>query len=110
MKRSVVFLGLSMILSSVALAQSVDTAAAEALIKSNKCTKCHSIDKDKAGVPGYKKIAAKYKGKADAQAKLYTHLTTGPKVKVDGEEEEHVKIKAKDDAAIKNLIGFILSR
>jgi hypothetical protein len=31
-------------------------------------------------------------------------------VEIDGEKEEHKEIKAKDDAAIKNLIHYILSR
>jgi cytochrome c len=89
-------------------AQAQDVAAAEASIKDGKCSKCHSVDKEKTG-PSYKKIAEKYKGKADAEAKLHTHLTTGPKIKVDGEEETHVKAKG-DDAAIKNLAKYILTR
>lgn len=89
-------------------AQAVDEAAAEAALKDNKCAKCHSVDKDKSG-PSYKKVTEKYKGKADAEAKLYTHLTTAPKIKVDGEEEEHVKAKG-DEASIKNMAQYILSR
>ncbi len=87
-----------------------DVDAAKATAKQNNCLKCHGIDKDKDG-PSFKKTAGKYKGKADAEAKLFTHLTTGPKVKLaDGSEEEHKKIKAKDDAEIKNLIQFILAQ
>jgi len=93
---------------AMAAQAAVDVAAAEASIKDNKCAKCHSVDKDKTG-PSYKKTAEKYKGQADAEAKLVTHLTTGPKIKVDGEEENHVKTKG-DDAAIKNLAQYILSR
>jgi cytochrome c len=92
-----------------AFAAEADVAAAEALAKKSNCTKCHSIDKKKSG-PSYKETAAKYKGKADAEAKLVTHLTTGPKVKVDGVEEEHTIVKSKDTAEIKNLIQYILSR
>lgn len=50
------------------------------------------------------------KGKADAEAKLYTHLTTAPMVKIDGVEEEHTKVKSKDEAAVRNLARYILSR
>lgn len=89
-------------------AQAVDVAGAEAAIKDSKCSKCHSVDKDKSG-PSYQKVAAKYKGQADAEAKLYTHLTTGPKVKVDGEEEVHAKAKG-DEATVKNMAQYILSR
>lgn len=97
------------IFGGAAVAQAVDIAAAEGLIKTSKCSKCHSVDKEKTG-PAYTKTAAKYKGQADAEAKMITHLTTGPKIKVDGEEEEHVKVKSTDAVAIKNLAQYILSR
>ncbi|PIQ50966.1 MAG: class I cytochrome c [Comamonadaceae bacterium CG12_big_fil_rev_8_21_14_0_65_59_15] len=102
-------LSLSLI-AIAALAVGASTAAfadAEGLLKTSKCTKCHAADKDKSG-PSWKKVAEKYKGKADAEAKLFTHVTTGPKVKIDGEEETHAKIKSTDEAAIKEVIGFIL--
>lgn len=92
-----------------AQAQAVDVAAAESLIETSKCGKCHSIDKQKDG-PSYKKTAAKYKGKADGESKLVTHMTTAPTVEIDGVKEEHTKIKSKDDAAIKNVARYILSR
>jgi cytochrome c len=89
--------------------QSVDVSAAEGLLKKSGCMKCHSVSADKDG-PSFKKTAAKYKGKADAEAALYKHLTTGPKVKVDGKEERHEIIKSKDEREIKNAIAYILSR
>ena len=94
--------------TSIAQAEAVDAVAAEALAKKSKCFTCHSVDKKKDG-PSFKETAAKYKGKADAEAKLFTHLTTNPKVKVDGKEETHESPKTKSDAEIKNLIGWILS-
>lgn len=87
----------------------LDTDAAQALAKKSNCTKCHSVAAKKEGPP-YKETAAKYKGKADAEQKLFTHLTTSPKVKVDGKEEEHAAVKSKDEAEIKNLIAYILSQ
>ena len=90
-------------------AQAVDVAAAEALAKKSNCTKCHSVDKKKDGPP-FKETAAKYKGKSDAEAKLVKHVTTGPKVKIDGVEEEHQIVKTKDEAEILNLVRYVLSR
>lgn len=87
----------------------VDVDAAKALARQNGCFKCHSVDKEKDG-PTYSKVAAKYRGKANAEERLITHITTGEKAKFpDGHEEDHKIIKTKDMAEIKNLIGWILS-
>jgi cytochrome c len=106
--RSMLAMGLTFAACTIQ-AQTVDVAAAEKLLEDSKCGKCHSVDKQKDG-PAYKKTAAKYKGKADGEAKLFTHLTTGPMVEIDGVKEEHTKIKSKDEAAIKNAARYILSR
>jgi cytochrome c len=97
------------LLAATAPSFAVDADAAQALAKKSNCTKCHAVDKKKEGPP-YKETATKYKGKADAEQKLFTHLTTSPKVKVDGKEEEHTMVKSKDEAEIKNLIAYILSQ
>jgi cytochrome c len=91
------------------LAQNVDAEAAQALAKKSGCLKCHSVDRKK-DAPSYKEIAAKWKGKPDAEQKLTEHLTTNPKVKVDGKEEEHDSLKTKDQAALRNVVLWILSR
>ena len=93
----------------VSQAQTMDVAAAEALAKSSSCTKCHSVDKKKDG-PSFKETAGKYKGKADAESTLTKQITTGPKIKIDGVEEEHQIVKTKDAGAIKNLVQYILTR
>ena len=86
-----------------------DESAAKALARQNNCFKCHAIDKAKDG-PAWQDIAKKNKGKADAQARLIKHLTTGPKVKgSDGSEEDHPVIKAKSADDTKNLVDWLLS-
>jgi cytochrome c len=90
-------------------ARAVDTGAAQALARKSNCFKCHALDKKKEAV-SWKEVAAKYKGKPDAEAKLTKHITTGPKVKFDdGSEEDHPIVKTKDQGDIKNLIEWILS-
>jgi cytochrome c len=94
-------------------AQAVDVEAAKALARQNNCLKCHAIEKDKDG-PAYKKVAEKYKGKANAEARLIEHITSGEKAKFpDGHEEEHKIVKTsppKDMEQIKNLVQWILSQ
>jgi len=88
----------------------VDTDAAVKMTKDNGCTKCHSVDKAKKG-PAYQKVAAKYKGKADAEAKLVEFVTKSPKVKMDdGSEEDHKAVSTKDTAQIKNLVQWVLAQ
>lgn len=87
-----------------------DEEAAKALAKKNDCTKCHAVDKDKKG-PSYKKIAAKFKGKADGEEKVTKNMTTVSKVKLsDGTEEDHKVINTKDAKEIKNLAQWILAQ
>ncbi|MGB8338019.1 MAG: c-type cytochrome [Burkholderiales bacterium] len=87
----------------------LDDSAREALMKKSNCLKCHSVEKKKDG-PSFKETAGKYKDKTDAEEKLYTHLTTNPKVKIDGKEETHDMLKTKDESDIKAVITWILSR
>ncbi len=88
----------------------VDADAAVSMAKKSDCLKCHAIDKDKKG-PSFKSIAEKWKGKADAQAKLTASVTKAPKVKMkDGTEETHKVIATQDAGEISNVVNWILSR
>jgi len=90
-------------------AMAVDGPAAEALVKKSNCMKCHSVSAKKEG-PSFKETAAKYKGKSEGEQKIVTHLTTNPKIKVDGNEEEHVNLKTKNEADVQNVAQWILSQ
>ncbi|HJV62254.1 MAG TPA: c-type cytochrome [Albitalea sp.] len=95
---------------STAAQAAPDADAAMKLAKESGCTKCHAVDKSKKG-PSFQKTAAKFKGKADAEAKLTDMVTKSPKVKFeDGTEEEHGAVKTKDAAQIKNLVDWILAQ
>ena len=99
-----------------ASAFAVDAEQAKQLAKQNNCLKCHNLaveSADKDG-PTYKKVAEKYKGKANAEARLVEHIMSGEKAKFpDGHEEEHKIVKTsppKDTAQIKNLVQWILTQ
>jgi cytochrome c len=97
---------------AVTAAADVDVEGAKALARQNNCFKCHAAEKDKDG-PSYKKVAEKYKGKDNAEARLIEHITSGEKAKFpDGHEEAHKIVQTsppKDMAQIKNLVDWILS-
>lgn len=68
------------------------------------------MDKTKKG-PSIKKIAEKYRGKADGQEKAIKNMTTGPKVKLDdGTQEDHKIIDTKDMKELKNLANWMLAQ
>ena len=96
-------------LGNAALLHAAGDAAVEALLKKSNCLKCHALDKKKNGPP-FKETANKYRDKADAEQKLYTHLTTNPKIKIDDKEELHDSLKTKNEADIRNVARWILTR
>jgi cytochrome c len=77
-------------------AQAQDAKAGEATVKKSGCLKCHSVSAEKDG-PSYKSVAAKYKGQADAAAKLEKFVAG-----------HHGGPKPKEDA--KSVVAYILSR
>ena len=88
-------------------AYAVDADKAKAYAKKQDCFKCHAPDKTKKG-PSYKKISEDIKAKGKTDAKLFEHLTTGKKVKLeDGTEEEHKALDKADKAEIDNLIQWV---
>jgi cytochrome c len=104
---AVTTLVLTGLVSSSAFAFDAETA--ESVARQNSCFKCHSIEKKKDG-PAYRDVAAKYRGQADAEQRLFKHLTTRPTVKFrDGHEEDHRAIKTTDEEEIKNVVRWILS-
>ena len=111
-KIAVLVMGIGFTFSVTAMA-GVDVEAAKALARQNNCFKCHAVEKEKDG-PSYKKVAEKYKGKDNAEARLMEHITSGEKAKFpDGHEEEHKIIQTSppnDMAQIKNLVDWILSQ
>ena len=103
----VVALGVGLGGSTAAGAQ--DAAQAEALLKKSGCMKCHAVSAKKEG-PSFKDVAAKYKGKPDGVAAVTRQITASPKMKIDGREELHDALKTKNEAEIKNVVAYILSR
>jgi cytochrome c len=109
MNKQLPALVVSMVFGWALPAQAVDADAAQTLAKKSGCFKCHSVTAKKVG-PSYKEVAAKYKGQADAEQKLIKHVTTHPKVMIDGKEEEHAAVQTTDADATRNLVQWILAQ
>ena len=87
-------------LATVALSTTAFAAPAEDLIKAGKCANCHTATTTKKG-PSWASVAEKYKGKADAEAKLVNMLKTGG-------ADDHNKVAA-SDADLKAIVAIVLS-
>ena len=73
MKRKII---LQVTLAAAAASVGTSALANADLAKKHNCLACHAIDKKLVG-PAYKDIAAKYKGQADAPAKLADKVKKG---------------------------------
>ena len=96
MTKQVCVLVASALFLSFGNARAQDAKAGEGAVKSSGCLKCHSVSAEKDG-PSYKSVAAKYKGQADAAAKLEKFVAG-----------HHGGPKPKDKS--KDAVAYILSR
>ena len=86
------------VVAAVGLFAAGAAGAQEALAKSSGCLNCHAVDTKKVG-PALKDVAAKYKGKPDAEATLVTKLEKA---------QGHPAVKASADDT-KALVKWVLS-
>lgn len=88
----------SLLAAGLVVAGSANAASMQELAKQSGCLMCHAISTRKMG-PAYKEVAAKFKGKAGAEAELVAKIT-GAK------GHPPVKASAKD---VKKLVHWVLS-
>lgn len=84
---------------AIGMAAAGTASAQEALAKSSGCMNCHDVATKKIG-PAFKEVAAKNKGKADAEARLVAKLSAG---------KDHPEVKAKGDD-LKGLVKWVLTQ
>jgi cytochrome c len=72
--------------------------ASEELAQKSGCLNCDAIEKKKMG-PAFKDVAAKYKGKSDAEAALVTKIATA---------SGHPKVNA-SEGDVKSLVKWVLA-
>lgn len=94
--------------SLLAAGGSAQAGPAEDIIAAEKCSRCHTATTTKKG-PSWVSLAEKYKGNADAPAKLAQMLKTGvPLSGKTGEDDLHKKVVA-SDADLKAVVAAVLS-
>ncbi len=106
MKRVTTLLAAAATVTLAPGAQAADAAAAEALARNSGCLACHTVDKKLIG-PGYKEVAAKYRGNKSAEADLVKKVKAGSKGvwgDIPMTPNAHVK-----DEDIKTIVQWILS-
>ncbi|MET0855522.1 MAG: c-type cytochrome [Telluria sp.] len=64
------------LLACAGLGLGAHAQASADLAKTKNCMACHAIDKKVLG-PGFRDVAAKYKGQKDAETKLVASITKG---------------------------------
>jgi cytochrome c len=77
------------------------------IAKKNNCTSCHTIEKKLVG-PAYRDVAKKYKGQADAEAKLIAKVAKGGSGSW-GTMPMPPNAPKVSEADIKALVEFVLS-
>src|SRR5688572_1819394 len=98
---------LAVLLSTFALATTLPAIASEELAKKHACFACHALDKKLVG-PGYKEVAAKYRGDKGAEAKLFESVKKGSSGKWG--QVPMPPNAAVPDGDIKALVKWILSQ
>lgn len=93
------------------MALSSSAFASEAIATKSGCLACHTVEKKLVG-PSYKDVAAKYKGQADAAAKLADKVRKGgvgvwgpPPIPMPPNPVDKIS-----DADLKAVIQWILNR
>ena len=84
--------------ATLAIAAAGVANAQEDKAKAAGCMNCHAVDTKKVG-PSFKDIAAKYKGNADAEAKVVGEITSG---------KGHPAVKASADD-VKAIVKWVLA-
>ena len=94
------------VIATTALLLAGTAQANQALAKEKGCMNCHAIDAKTVG-PGYKEVAAKYKGDKTAEAKLIEKVKKGS-----SGTWGMIPMPANDavsDADVKTLVKWVLT-
>ena len=92
-------------------AQTLSDDQVKAVLRKSNCFKCHSETENKAkDAPSFKEINADVKGRSNVEQRFMRRVTTRTKAEVKNKEVDHEPLKTKDDAEIRAVVHWIMTR
>lgn len=81
------------------------------ILKKSNCFKCHSELENKAkDAPSFKELAEDVRKRPNREERFYKRVTTKSTAEVKGKEVDHDPLKTKDEAEIRAVVKWLLSR
>lgn len=81
------------------------------ILKKSNCFKCHSELENKAkDAPSFKELADDVRKKSNREDRFYKRVTTKTTAEVKGKEVDHEPLKTKNEAEIRAVVKWLLSR
>ncbi len=83
----------------------------KAVMRKSNCFKCHSEAENKAkDAPSFQKINADVRGRPNIEQRFKRRVTTRTKAEVKNKEVDHEPLKTNDDAEIRAVVQWIMTR
>jgi cytochrome c len=81
------------------------------VLRQSNCFKCHSETENKAkDAPSFKEINADVRGRTNVEQRFIRRVTTRTKAEVKNKEVDHEPLKTKDEAEVRAVVQWIMSR
>jgi cytochrome c len=81
------------------------------ILKKSNCFKCHSELENKAkDAPSFKELADDVRKRPNREDRFYKRVTTKTTAEVKGKEVDHEPLKTKNEAEIRAVVKWLLSR
>lgn len=104
-------LGLALASTPALAAPSFSDDQVKALLRKSNCFKCHSETENKAkDAPSFREINADVKGRPNVERRFTRRVTTKTTAEVKNKEVDHDPLKTKDEAEIRAVVQWIMTR
>ncbi len=81
------------------------------ILKKSNCFKCHSeLENKSKDAPSFKELAEDVRKRPNREERFYKRVTTKTTAEVKGKEVDHDPLKTKNEAEIRAVVKWLLSR